>query len=99
MCIFQFKRLGIPLTVIFIRATRKPAHNNGCGPVRKKGRPITYMHVAVPYVTRRQACVQVISPCVRPQYFYGITFKPRTQKFRSAAILVLLSVELFKAPE
>jgi hypothetical protein len=29
----QFKRLGIPLDVIFPRAAREPAHNNGCGPL------------------------------------------------------------------
>jgi hypothetical protein len=31
-----FRRLNIPL-VIFPRAARKPAHNNGCGPLRYKG--------------------------------------------------------------
>jgi len=29
--------LGIPLTVIFQRAARKPAHNNRCGLLPRKG--------------------------------------------------------------
>ena len=29
-----FRRLGIPLSIIFTRAAREPAHNNGCGPLQ-----------------------------------------------------------------
>jgi len=36
----QFRHLGIPLTAIFIRAAREPAHNKGYGPFPEKdGRP------------------------------------------------------------
>lgn len=32
----KFRPLGVPLTVNFTRASRKPTHNNGCGPSTKK---------------------------------------------------------------
>lgn len=33
----QFRRLGIPSIVIFLRAARKPAYNNGRGLLSLKG--------------------------------------------------------------
>lgn len=35
--ITQFRWFGIPLTVIFPRAARQPAHNNRCGLLPRKG--------------------------------------------------------------
>jgi len=32
----KFRRLGLPLTIIFTCAAREPAHNMGCGPLKKK---------------------------------------------------------------
>jgi hypothetical protein len=34
--ITEFRRLDIPLTVIFTRVAREPAHNNSCDPLPKK---------------------------------------------------------------
>ena len=32
----KYRRLGLPLTIIFTCAAREPAHNTGCGPLPKK---------------------------------------------------------------